>query len=624
MIARSRSFLWSVLYAAGLAALYLGERILAAGRGRWVFTLAGLALVLVSVTVRAVRVAEARGARRRVEAFVLGLQLVGIASLVFYFAQSDVWMVFGGRRLADSSPRLAVALSAAWPALALVALVALLLVEMSYSAMALAEEVEAARVRDAALSGIGVAAVVIFAFCAVFVASERDAKWDLSYFRTAKPGAATRKIAQALAEPVEVSVFFPPANEVRDEVAEYFQDLGRDSKELEVHYYDQAVDPAKARELGVSGNGAVVLSRGTRREQLLLGLELERARSQLRNLDQEVQKRLLSVAKPRRPVYLTVGHGERSQERGSATDQRPTISALRELLATQNYELRNLGAAEGLATDVPGDAAAVLVIGPSTSFLPEEMASLKRYFERGGRVFIALESEPQLDFKELLRPMGLSFVPTPLANDQVYYRRTNQVSDRIIIITASYSSHASVTSLSQLGTRAPFVLVGSGYLEEVKEKPDGVSVDFTVRSLPTTWNDANRNFLFDPPAEVRKAWQLAAAITQRRQASQKPEDEARAIVLADAAALTDVVLENPGNTYFALDGVRWLLGEEATAGPTVSEGDVLIEHTRKQDVFWFYATIFVVPALVLGAGFWVTTRRRQKAEKPTAPSEAPQ
>ena len=105
MIARSRSFLGSVLYATGLAAIYLGERILGAGQGRWVFTLAGLALVVLSVAVRAVRVASAGGARRRVEALLLGLQLLGVASLVFYFVQSDVWMVFGGQRLSDSSPR---------------------------------------------------------------------------------------------------------------------------------------------------------------------------------------------------------------------------------------------------------------------------------------------------------------------------------------------------------------------------------------------------------------------------------------------------------------------------------------------------------------------------------------
>jgi hypothetical protein len=328
-------------------------------------------------------------------------------------------------------------------------------------------------------------------------------------------------------------------------------------------------------------------------------------------------------------VYLTVGHGERSNERSSPTDQRATLGALREMLASQNYELRNLGPAEGLATDVPGDAAAVMVIGPTSSFLPEESAALKRYFDRGGRLWISLESDARLDFKDLVAPLGLSFAAIPLANDQVYYRRTNQVSDRVIIITAAYSSHPSVTALSQLGARAPLVLIGSGYLEEAKEKPEGISMDFTVHSLPTTWNDLNRNFLFDPPAETRKAWPLAAAVTKKKPGGLKPDEEGRAIVLADAAAVTDAVFENPGNSYLALDGIRWLLGEEAIAGPTVSEVDVPVEHTRKQDVLWFYSTIFLVPAAVLGTGFWVTSRRRRRAERVPAgraPSgaEAPQ
>ena len=621
MIAASRSYLWSILYAVGLISIYLGERIIGGGRGRWAFTVAGAVVVLAATIVRAIRVATSSRERRRVEGYLLSLELLGIASLVLYFAQSDLWTTLGAKSIQETSPRLAVILAAAWPALMAAALVPLWLVEMSYSAMAHAPEVEAGRVRDAALSGLGVSASLVFAFCAVFVASERDAKWDLSYFRTAKPGPATRKIVQALTEPVLVSIFFPPANEVRDEVAEYFQDLGGESKELEVHYYDQAVDPSKARELGVSGNGAVVISRGNRREQLLLGLELERGRTQLRNLDQEVQKRLLAVAKSRRVVYLTVGHGERSHERASPTDQRATLVGLRDLLASQNYELRNLGPAEGLASEVPGDAAAAMVIGPTAAFLPEESAALRRYFDRGGRVWISLEQDARLDFKDLVAGLGVSFVPVPLANDQFYYRRSNQVSDRVIIITAAYSSHPSVTSLSQLGPRAPLVLIGSGYLEEAKEKPEGTSVDFTVTALPSTWNDLNRNFLFDPPGEVRKAWQLAAAVTKKKPGGQKPEEDGRAIVLANAAALTDAVFENSGNTYLALDGVRWLLGEEAIAGPAVSETDVPVEHTRKQDVFWFYSTIFLVPAAVLGAGFWVTSRRRRRAAKPVARAE---
>src|SRR5262249_27612995 len=150
-----------------------------------------------------------------------------------------------------------------------------------------------------------------------------------------------------------------------------------------------AVDPSKAKELGVSGNGTVVISRGGRKESMNIGLELEAARSQLRDLDKQVQKRLLQVAKPGRTVYLTAGHGERGTAPANDTDKRLTVRDLREVLQQQGYAVKDLGAAEGLAADVPNDAAVVAVIGPQKPFLPEEAAALQRYLDRGGRVFLA-------------------------------------------------------------------------------------------------------------------------------------------------------------------------------------------------------------------------------------------
>jgi len=57
-----------------------------------------------------------------------------------------------------------------------------------------------------------------------------------------------------------------------------------------------------------------------------------------------------------------------------------------------------------------------------------------------------------------------------------------------------------------------------------------------------------------------------------------------------------------------VDATRWLVGEESFSGQVNNEEDVRIEHTKQQDLAWFYATIFGVPGLVLGAG--VLTRRR--------------
>jgi len=448
------------------------------------------------------------------------------------------------------------------------------------------------------------------------VASERDKKVDLSYFRTAKAGEATHKIVQTLDQPLTVALFFPPANEVREEVQGYFKDLEKESKFLEVKTYDHAVDPAKAKELAVSGNGIIVIARGGRRESLSVGMELEAARSQLRNLDKEVQKRILQVARPGHTVYLASGHGERSSTPTSDTDKRQTIRDLKEGLGQQGYSVKELGAADGLAADVPSDAAIVMVLGPQRAFLPEEAAALSRYFDRGGRLFLALDPETGLDMKELVAPLGLTFNPKLLVNDQMYIKRTYQASDKANIATGSYSSHPSVTTLGRLGMRAPIVLLGAGWLEERKDKdkPKDLTIDFPVRAHPQTFNDLNGNFQIDAPAEMRKGWELSAAVTKKKPGG-KVTDEGRALVLGDSDGVCDGVVQNAGNAYYVIDGVKWLLGDEAITGEISSEVDVPIAHTQKQDAVWFYSTIFLMPGVVMLVGWFVMRRRRRPEVK---------
>lgn len=619
----SSSLRWSVLYGFGMVLVFVGERLIATGNGRWVATLIGLAAVSAATVVRTARWTQAKGEVKRVELTVLVLYIIGMVSLWLYFLQSDVLARLGLKTLEQGVPRLQIALAVLWPALWLLSALPLVLVELAYAAVARAPRLESGRIRDAMLSGFGLAGALIFAISIYYVSAERDKRVDLSYFRLAKPGEATRKLARTFDKPVSVSLFFPPANEVHEEVISYFQDLKRESPQmLEVHDYDFAVDPGKAKELGVTANGTVAIARGPRHELLTPGLEMESARTTLKSLDREVQKRLLQVAKPGRTVYLISGHNERG-DTARDSDKRPTIRDLRELLLSQGYLVKSLSAAEGLATEVPADATCVLMIGPEKRLLAEEVGALTRYVDRGGRMMIALDPEAGLDFKELLQPLGIQFFPVMLANDEVYARKTFQLSDRGNIATGTYSSHPSVTSLSHLGMRAPMILVGAGHLEDAKERPKDVSIDHTVRSLPSTWADLNRNFQFDAPAESRRSWNLAVAVTKRKSEAIKPGDkpgkppgdEGRVIVLADSDAVADGVVGNPGNAYFVVDGVKWLLGDEAIAGEISSEIDVPIAHTRKQDTAWFYSSIFLAPALVLGAG-WAATRRRRKSGRP--------
>lgn len=613
---RARSYGVSALFALGLCSVFVGERLIAVGTWRGVFTLVGVLAVLIATSVRVVRLTRAAPSdhRRGVERLLLGLTAIGAAGLLVYFLGSDLIASEG----AATPSKLRTVIAVVWPILVAASLLPLLLAELAYAGMIRAPVVEGARVRDAAYSGLGLAFALVFAFTLTYVFTARDAKWDFSYFRTAKAGDSTKALVRSLDAPLQVSLFFPPANEVAEQVSDYFTELQKESPQLQLERFDHAVDVARARELNVTGNGAIVFSRGGRNEQLLVGSELERARNQLRNLDQEAQKRLLMLARQKRTIYLTSGHGERSGQK-EATDQRSGITLLRRLLQAQNQDVKDLGIAQGLATEVPQDAAAVLVLGATQTFLPEELAALERYLTRGGRVLLALDPEAKADFAPLLSRVGLTFDPTTLANDAVHVRRTQQVSDRALIGTDSYSSHPSVTALSRLGRSAPMVFLVAGSFEDSKQRPVPSSVDFTVHAESRTFRDGNGNFTFDAGAESRKPYELAAAVTFRAPSGKK-EEEGRMIVLADVDALTDLVIENLGNAYFATDGVKWLVGEEAIAGAVTSEEDIPVEHTRKQDVAWFYSTVFLVPVAVLGVGYFASRRRGRKARTPNAPA----
>ena len=178
-----------------------------------------------------------------------------------------------------------------------------------------------------------------------------------------------------------------------------------------------------------------------------------------------------------------------------------------------------------------------------------------------------------------------------------------------------------------------------------------MTVSFTVHSDAATWNDVNGNFAQDT-GETRRSWELAAAVTRPAVAAasspaddqQKDKDklsdksklsesdkdklsdkdkdkdkkadkkdrveEGRALVVADSDVLGDALIRSYGNPAFVIDGMKWLLGEEAITGEVSSEVDVPIAHTRKEDVWWFYSSTFLVPGLVLGVGALATRRRR--------------
>jgi hypothetical protein len=606
----------SIGFGAGLVAVYLGERVLLPGHAATTVTLVGVAVV-----VAALALALRQGKGRPAGLILPSLYGLGLLALLLYFSRTTLPSLLGHRALESSMPKLDGVLAALWPAALLASVLPVLLVELSYVSMAYAPLVDARRLRRAMHSGLGIAFALVFCFAVSYIASERNRKADLSFFRTARASAATKQLVAALDQPIEVTLFYPPGNEVAEELASYFGELGRGGKNLTVARVDHAVEPARGKALGVSANGAVAIARGTQHEQIQMPIKLEAARGRLRSLDQDVYKRILIISRGKRTIYVVQGHGERAFSTPRDGDANASLSRLKDLLGTQNLDTKDLSLAQGLGNEVPADAGLVMVVGPQQAMLAEETAALLRYFQGGGRLLVAADPDNASAAAPLLAGLSLELSPSNLANDRMYWARTHQKSDRTGIAAASYSGHAALATLSQFGAQLPVVFVGAGSLTKTKVAPTPApNVDLVVRTDSGTWEDKNGDFELDKDSEQRKVYTVGAAVTLRpTPAAGKPapkaDPESRAFVIGDADVFSDLMIVNRANAVFAVDVLRWLLGEPEVVGPVNNEEDVPVRHTRKQDAAWFYASVFLVPGAILFVGFLATRKRRKREVK---------
>jgi hypothetical protein len=615
----------ATVYILALGLIFVGERIVPSDTARYVCSGLGVLLAAAITVVRFAGAGAARGEKGRAERMLALCSVGGLASVAIYFATTETGKRLLGVATArpETRARFEGAATVTWIAVLVLSLLPLVLGELALAPMRHAAMIEARRVRAALQSGLVLACAALYCALFTYAAGEIDAKADFSYFRTARAGESTKNIAASSTEPIVVKAFFPQLNEVGTEVGGYLREIAHAAPGFKVEEYDRLLVPAVAKEAKVTSDGILVLTRGGARETLILGTDMKTAQGKLKTLDTDFQKALLKVMRSAHVVYFTVGHGELNETHPDAAEGH-TTKGLRKLFENQNYTVKDLGIIQGLGTNVPADATLVVVLGPAQPFAPEEVAALKAYAARGGHLLLALDPEPKADLAPLAGIAGLTWSPTMLATDKPVFIRRHNKSDRTILATNRFSSHASVSTLSRNSSRAALVVPGASSLDKAKDAGD-LKIDFAVKSLPETFEDKQGTFEYDAADGKRNSFNLAAAVSKVLPAPPgwkgKDPPELRAFVLADADAVSDAGFGREENIVLAGDVIRWLGGEESWSGAITTTEDARIEHTRAKDTIWFYATILGAPLAVLGVGVLVSRRPRRRSGSKTAKTE---
>jgi len=622
-------------------------------------TVAAVVVVAAVIALRVVAVVRTKDNRRRVERTHL-LAAAGTAlAIVLYVLGTKAGMDLAGQGdlAATGAHRWRTACFALSAIAAVASIVPILMIEVTLGVarrdtfdLAPAgddDAVEYRRVREVGLSGLTVALAAALLMTTCSVARQRNMRADVSYFKTSQPGDSTRAILTNTSDPITVLLFFPKVNEVREEVRAYFDALAGATGRVTVEEHDLVVSRALAETHKVSKDGTIVLVRGEgdkqKSEKIEIDTDIDKARRAvkttstsrptLRNLDAAVNASLMKLVRDKRKAYLTVGHGEINDPdsldpalRAKLPDAKATV--IKAMLQAQNYEVKNLGLIDGLGSDIPEDATMVLVLGPRTPLLDEELASLDRYLERGGNLLIALDPRSDAVLGPLEARLGVHFDRTPLLDDKNFVAARGPK----WAITNQFSSHASITSLSKAASNEGVLLLESGSLDDVAfggaadaEKPKRT---YVIRSMQQSFRDLDGNSAFTEGTEKRDRHNVAAAIEGPSLAGAAEGDPAagfRAMVFADLDLFVDRPVQQGGQVFLETwggpmpsDAIKWVGGEEIFSGEITSENDVEINQSKRQDSWWFLLTILGGPAIVLGVGLVTTRRRRPKTKKPAA------
>jgi len=626
-------------YLLGLVLVFVGERLIGGQTTtRWVVSGIGALAVVVTYKMWGIAWRRSAGERRRIEGLATLLSLGGVLALVIYVLGSD--LVMGPApvtRVPDGGVGLRQLLSVAWPVLMTLCVLPLIFVQVSAASMSRGRGVEASRVRASALSGLMTASLLCTLFLINAIATRKDINKDLSYFKTTTPSDTTREMITGLDTDTQAIMFFPEYNDVLQEVRPYFDELDGLSPRLTVSRIDRDLEPDLAREHRASRDGAVMLVRGKSRQKINVGTSLDRAKRNLRKLDSEVQKALLKLNRQKQTVYMVTGHGERGPSRMEG-DNRSKLGELKKILRLNNLTVKNLGPVEGLTSRVPEDAAMLLWTDPTRPLFPGEADSIKAYLNQGGHMLVTLDPESPGAPAELLEFLGLVFSTDSLGHDHKYIPLSRSPADRYNLVTNAFSHHGATSVVSRYSRHLPVLFPRAGSLNKAGKTTNKIT--FIVRSLSMTWADKNADFTHSAD-EKPGVFNLAAAVSKKITVPKKPEEvmkeekdkkkekkkkddqpEMRVVVLADTDVFADDYLGlirvgpagDPPNLILLADILKWLLEEKQIGGVSTSEEDVKIAHTRTEDVFWFYATVFAVPLIILGVGAgtrWGRGRKRR-------------
>lgn len=455
-------------------------------------------------------------------------------------------------------------------------------------------------------STVLMAAVTLGALVAInYIAYKKNKTWDLTTEKIYTLHDQTQGTLKGLKDKVRAVGFVPsthPAYDYLQQLFERYQAVAPDK--FEYSFKDPRRHPDLAAKYQLrEGQATVVLTQGEGESESHTSLNAIN--------EQELTNALIKLTKVGdQKVYFLVGHGEwplDSVGAGQGGQRDASLSELKQQLLQEGYTVEAINLVG--KTEVPRDAALVVVAGPKTRYSDPEVEALRKYLGQGGRMLYFAEAQMEPGLDKLLNEYGVQVDPG-LAGDERF-----NGGHPFFIISLFYGDHEIAKPLErrQLNVELPTARSLSVLREGLAE---GVQVVPVVLSSPFGWVETGPISGQVGPTDGEKRGQLtlaAAATRGTASAEGKRFDEARLVVVGDSELLLDANWGHEANRNLVLNALGWATNqvEKITIRPPDRATSTIQLEPELMAKIRFVATD-LLPLSLLGLGLAIWLARRNQ------------
>lgn len=398
------------------------------------------------------------------------------------------------------------------------------------------------------------------------------------------------------------------------QLGDLLEEIDYGSASITTRFVDFDKERLTAEKLGVTDYGAVVIQRGAQRVDLkdrdLFRRSGKGDDRRIEFLGEVAIARSFSqlMSDTRRVVYALVGHGEIDPE-GREPDG---LADLGKALGQERYDLKRLDLVrdreDGGAPRVPDDAAALLVLRPRVAIPALEEDLLLAYMATGGAILFAVE--PRTPVPSLLGRLGVA-VPEGIVLDKLLLF---PFPDRPV---PRYKNHAITRDLSEQSLVT--VVSGPAPIQSQVPPREGVRASTLLETSRDGWIERGGALVggaavYEPEIDGQGPGTMALALEISADSGLVKRKTARVIVSGDVDLFTNGLLaEGPGNETFAVNCLRWLVGDEGRLSIVGRPSSVRRLSLTAEDlgkVRWLALLLGPLLAVLLGAGVWSARRGR--------------